>query len=210
MKTPYPLLVCILFCFAPGISAKPVSYVGGTAVRQENDETGYALSVEYTFHPRFALASYSKYEIGGDEFWTTGLQLNTLLKRWNLPDGQGNIFALSGAGLAQQGDRNEPAAWLSLMGDYESRRWYFSYEARVQSARNIENSFSQHATAGFAPYLANYEQLNTWLLLRFNHHPAEPDHFVVTPFIRFFYKTIWLEAGYSSNNEVMVNWTVQF
>jgi hypothetical protein len=28
--------------------------------------------------------------------------------------------------------------------------------------------------------------------------------------LRLFYKTIWLEVGYSSNQHVMVNWTVQF
>ena len=43
-----------------------------------------------------------------------------------------------------------------------------------------------------------------------DHHPAKHDHFVVTPVLRLFYKTIWLELGYSSNNHVMVNWTVQF
>jgi hypothetical protein len=33
-----------------------------------------------------------KYEInGGDELWMVGPQLNTLIKRWNLPDGQGNV-----------------------------------------------------------------------------------------------------------------------
>jgi len=33
-------------------------------------------------------------------------QINTLLKRWNLPDGQGNIFNMSGAGLARYRDNN--------------------------------------------------------------------------------------------------------
>ena len=42
--------------------------------------------------------------------------LNILLKRWNLPEGQGNIFVMPGAGEARQGSRNEPAAWLTLHG----------------------------------------------------------------------------------------------
>ena len=32
------------------------------------------------------------------------------------------------------------------------------------------------------------------MLIRVDHHPAKHDHFVVTPVLRFFYKTIWLEA----------------
>jgi hypothetical protein len=190
--------------------AKPLSYVGGTMVMQENDETGHTLALDYTFDPRFAVGLYSKYEIGGDDFSMAGPQLNTLLKRWNLPDGQGNIFSMTGGGVARQGTRNQAAGWTSILADYETRRWYFSYEPRWTYAADIDNSFWQRVYAGCAPYLADYDQLNTWFLVKLDHHPAKNDHFVVTPVIRFFYKTIWLEAGYSSNNHVMVNWTVQF
>jgi hypothetical protein len=194
----------------PVAEAKPLSYVGGTMVMQENDETGYTLSIDYTFNPHFALGMYSKYEIGGNEFWMAGPQVNALIKRWNLPDGQGNIFSMTGAGMARQGGNTQPAAWAGLLADYETRRVFVSYEPRLMYAGNIEKSFWQRAYVGFAPYLANYDELNTWLLLRVDHHPAKDDHFVVTPVLRFFYKTIWLEVGYSSNNHVMVNWTMQF
>jgi hypothetical protein len=201
----------IILCGISGaMHAKPLSYVGGTMVMQENDETCHTLSVDYTFDPHFALGIYAKYELGGDDFWMAGPQLNTLIKRWNLPDGQGNIFNMTGAGTARQGSRNEPAAWTTMMADYETRRVFISYEARFMYARGIEKSVWQRAYAGFAPYLANYDQLNTWALIRIDHHPAKDDHFVVTPVIRFFYKTIWLEVGYSSNKHVMVNWTMQF
>jgi hypothetical protein len=213
MKTnlPFYLLLTSMISIASPAQGKPLSYVGGTMVMQENDETGHTLSIDYTFDPHFALGLYSKYEINQSrEFWMTGPQLNLLLKRWNLPEGQGNIFLMPGAGEARQGRRNEPAAWLTLLADYETRRLFFSYESRFMYARDIEKSGWQRSYAGFAPYLANYDQLNTWFLIRLDHHPAKRDHFVVTPVIRFFYKTIWLEAGYSSNNHVMVNWTVQF
>jgi len=210
-KLPFYLLLTSVVSLASPAQAKPLSYVGGTMVMQENDETGHTLSIDYTFDPHFALGLYSKYEINQPhEFWMAGPQLNILLKRWNLPEGQGNIFLMPGAGEARQGARNEPAAWVTLLGDYETRRLFFSYETRFMSARDIEKSVWQRTYAGFAPYLADYDQLNTWLLIRLDHHPAKNDHFVVTPVIRFFYKTIWLEAGYSSNNHVMVNWTVQF
>jgi hypothetical protein len=212
MTTPYQLLFCLVLISTvaePG-HAKPLSYVDGTMVMQENDETGNTLSVDYTFDPHFALGLYAKRDIGGKEFYTIGPQLNTLLKRWNLPDGQGNIFSMTGAGAARQGSNSQPAAWAALLADYETRRMFFSYEPRLMYGGNIESSFWQRAQAGFAPYLANFDNLNTWLLLRVDHHPAKNDHFVVTPVLRFFYKTIWLEAGYSSNNHVMINWIVQF
>jgi hypothetical protein len=109
----------------PIAKAKPLSYVGGTMVMQENDETGYTLSIDYTFNPHLALGMYSKYEIGGNEFWMAGPQLNGLIKRWNLPDGQGNIFSMTGVGMARQGSNNQPGAWAALLADYETRRWSF-------------------------------------------------------------------------------------
>jgi hypothetical protein len=211
VRSAFILLIGGLFwSVAAPMQGKPLSYVGGTMVMQENDETGYTLSIDYTFDPHFALSIYSKYEINGNDFWMAGPQLNTLIKRWNLPDGQGNIFSMTGAGMARQGSNNQPAAWAALLADYETRRWFLSYEPRLTYAGDIEKSFWQRVHAGFAPYLANYDELNTWLLIRVDHHPAKNDHFVVTPVLRFFYKTIWLELGYSSNNHVMVNWTKQF
>lgn len=210
MKTPYLFTILLLLTSAEA-QAKPLSYVGGTMVMQENDETGHTLTIDYTFDPHFALGVYSKYEINQrDDFWMIGPTLNTLIKRWNLPDGQGNIFNMTGAGIARQGIKNEPAAWTTMMADYESRRVFASYEVRFMYARNIESSVWQRAYLGVAPYLANYDQLNTWTLIRVDHHPAKHDHFVVTPVLRFFYKTYWLELGYSSNQHVMVNWTMQF
>jgi hypothetical protein len=153
---------------------------------------------------------YAKRDIGGNDFYTVGPQLNTLIKRWNLADGQGNIFSMTGAGASWQGSHTQPAAWASLVFDYETRRYFFSYEPRLMYSGDIEKSFWQRASIGVAPYLANYDQLNTWIMLKVDHHPAKQDHFVVTPYLRFFYKTIWLEAGYSSDNHVLLNWTKQF
>jgi hypothetical protein len=179
-------------------------------VMQENDQTGNTLSIDYTFNPHFALGLYAKRDAGRSDFYMVGPQLNTLIKRWNLPDGQGNIFSMGGAGTARQGSNTQPAAWISLLADYETRRVFLSYEPRLIYAGKIEKSFWQRASIGVAPYLANYEHLNTWIMLKFDHHPAKEDHFVVTPYLRFFYKTIWLEAGYSSDNHVLLNWTKQF
>jgi hypothetical protein len=190
--------------------AKPLSYVGGTMVMQENDETGYTLSLDYTFTPVTALGFYIKREENGKEILMLTPEFNTLLKRWNLPNGQGNIFNMTGVGLAHYRDNNQPCLWTAFLADYESRRWFFSYEPRFVWDGDIEKSFWQRARIGIAPYLANYKDLNTWLMLQVDHHPAKHDHFVATPLIRFFYKTYLFEVGYSSNQHIMVNWQIQF
>jgi hypothetical protein len=144
MKTfyhlPFYLLLASIINLPPPAQGKPLSYVGGTMVMQENDETGHTLSIDYTFDPHFAIGLYAKDEIGGKKFDTIGPQFNALIKRWNLPDGQGNIFSMTGAGMSRQGSKNEPAAWAALLADYETRRVFLSYEPRVMSAGKIETS----------------------------------------------------------------------
>jgi DNA-binding transcriptional MerR regulator len=190
--------------------AKPISYVDGVMVMQENDETGYTFSVDYTLSPKYAVGLYAKKEHEGDEFTTFGPQLNTLIKRWNFPGAQGNIFNLTGVGVSRLDGKNEPSAWTSFLADYETRRIFTSYEARFMYAGDIEKSVWQRARVGFAPYVANYEDLNTWFMVQVDHHPAKDDTLVVTPLVRFFYKTTLVEAGYSSNDHVMFNWVLQF
>ena len=77
-------------------------------------------------------------------------------------------------------------------------------------AGDIEKSLWQRTRIGFAPYLANYDDLHTWLMVEVSHHPAKDDTWVVTPLVRFFYHTTLVEAGYSSNDHLMFNWVLQF
>jgi DNA-binding transcriptional MerR regulator len=195
---------------APLAEAKPLSYVGGTMIMQENDETGHTLSVDYTLDPNYAVGLYAKQEEGGKEFQTVGPQLNTLIKRWNLEDGQANIFNMTGAGVSRFHNDDQFSAWSSVLADYETRRIFTSYEMRLMYAGDIESSVWQRARVGLAPYKANYDDLNTWFMVQVDDHPAKDDTLVVTPLVRFFYKTTLLEAGYSSNNHVMLNGILQF
>ncbi len=215
--TSKPIITAAIFAvaiagagFPAPAKSKPLSYPGGLMSMQENDETGHTFSLDYTVTPKYAVALYAKKESGGDNFTTVGPQINTLIKRWNLPDGQGNIFNMSGVGIAHDGSENEFAAWTGFLADYETRRIFISYEPRFMYAGDIDQSFSQRARVGVAPYLANYDDLNTWFMVQGDHHPEKDDTFVVTPLVRFFYKTTLVEAGYSSNDRLMFNWQLQF
>lgn len=139
-----------------------------------------------------------------------GPQVNTLVKRWNFSDGQANIFNMSGAGISRKGNDNGLAAWTGFLMDYETRRIFISYEPKLMVTEGDGATVWQRGRIGFAPYLANYEDLNTWLMLQADHHPHKEDTMVVTPLTRFYYKAFLLEAGYSSNDKVMFNWRLQF
>ena len=122
MKTAYLSYISLTLSFVALAQAKPLSYVGGTMAMQENDETGHTISLDYTFTPTEAFGLYVKQDENGKEILMITPQLNTLLKRWNLPDGQGNIFNMSGAGVANYRGNTQPALWTAFLADYESRR----------------------------------------------------------------------------------------
>src|SRR5689334_11981337 len=111
----YIFTALLLLALIHPAQAKPLSYPGGTMVMQENDETGHTLSLDYTVTPRYAVALYAKKESGGDDFMTVGPQINTLIKRWNFPDGQGNIFNMTGAGVSHEGNDNALAVWTGFL-----------------------------------------------------------------------------------------------
>jgi hypothetical protein len=92
MKASILLSLILTTALSFATQAKPLSFVGGTMVMQENDETGYTLSLDYTFTPVTALGFYIKQEENGKEILMVTPEFNTLLKRWNLPNGPGKHF----------------------------------------------------------------------------------------------------------------------
>lgn len=169
--------------------------------------------MDYTITPNYAVGWYNKWEENerdGKDFSVHGPEFNTLIQRWNLPDGQANIFNSSGAGIAEGDGKTRDAVWTSFLADYETRRVFSSYEIRGMAADTISDSVWQRARIGIAPYKANYEDIATWFMVQVDDHPSKTDTFVVTPLVRLFYKSMLVEVGYSSNHHMMLNWDLQF
>lgn len=203
---------------SPG-AAKPVSYVGGTMLMQENDISQRTVGVDYTIAPNMAVAFHAQEHTRGAPFVMLGPQINLLLKRWNLPDGQGNIFTMTGAGATIDRGDMRPAVWTGVLADYETRRIFLSYEGRLMYAKDVEKSAWQRARVGFAPYLGNYDDINTWLMVqvdRYDEKHLSGHHFSTlpktdaTPLVRLMYKTFMMEGGVSLHGKFMFNWIMQF
>lgn len=207
---PTAAILLIVAAWSGAAQAKPISYVGGTMIMQENDETGHTLSLDYTFSPRYAVGLYAKEQSGGKEYTTVGPALNSLLKRWNLPDGQANIFNSSGAGVTHYRGANVAAAWTDILADYETRRVFASYEFNLMHSAGVETSAWQRSRLGVAPYRANYDDLSTWLMVQVDHHPTKDRSVVVTPLVRLFYHTTLAEFGVSNDKTVLFNIYQQF
>lgn len=191
--------------------ARPVSYPGGWTWMQMN--TGDYSSVHAHYSPTFrdSIGLYS--ERNWSEDWHyTGLQYNRLLKRWNAKNAQANVYLKGSVGQADPfgEDDAELAGFIGVGADWETRRWFTSYEARAYDL-GFNQTARQSARIGVAPYIGDYGDLHTWLMLQVENQPESDTPTTLTPLVRFFYDVQLLEIGYTPETErFMANWIVRF
>lgn len=197
---------------APSAEARPVSYPGGVTAMQMNN--GDMSSVHLHYSPTFSdsIGLYSERN-WGEDWHFTGVQYNRLVKRWNTPDSQANLYFKAAAGQADpfgDGADVEAAGFVGVAADWETRRWFVSFEGRAYDL-GFDQDARQSARIGVAPYIGDYGDLHTWLMLQVENQPEAETPTTLTPLVRFFYDVQLLEIGYTpETEELMLNWIVRF
>jgi len=142
----------------------------------------------------------------------TGLQYNRLVKRWNGPESQANIYAKFGVGAADPFGEEDAqlAGFIELAADWETRRYFAEYKIRATDF--ADNQTVQHsARVGVAPYVGDFGDLHTWFMLQVDNHPDRDIPIATTPLLRFFKGVYLVELGHTiERNEWLANWTVRF
>lgn len=208
-KIIYLLFFSLIFA-SFGVNARPVSFPDSWMLMQTNDGMENSATAMYSPTAKDAFGIRTDY-MRDDKSWLHTLTYNRLLQRWNNADSQGNLFLLTGAGMGDNHGDSAPAGFAGIAGDWESRRYYVSYENRYIASSVTNQYFDQKARIGIAPYVADYNApVHTWFMLQLQNNPSGDDKFVVTPLIRLFNTKILTEVGYSSNKTLLVNATWQF
>lgn len=201
--------VVMIGFFTHVAAARPVSYPGGWTLMQMNDGDSNSLHIHYS--------PTAKYSVGyKGEYWREkgwqfhGIQLNYLAKRWNQPKSQANLYFKSGAGAAFDGGEAEESGFAGIAFDWENRRFFTSYENRGVYAGDVDKFFTQKARIGVAPYIGDYGDLHTWLMLQVDHNPSKDDEITFTPLVRMFRGNFLTEAGISDEGKVLFNAVIRF
>ena len=210
----YFLIFIVLSACPQSIWSRPVSYPGGVTLDITNNADEHSALIHYSPTAKYSVGLRAEYRRQA-EYTLTSLQLNNLLNRWNNKDSQANLYLKSGVGYANRnssrfGNDTSFAAFTGIGADWETRRYFTSYENRYINAGSIDDNFVQKARVGIAPYIADYGKLHTWLMLELEHNPEDQDNITITPLVRFFKDVHRIEAGISNNNDVLFNWTVRF
>ena len=208
LRTLFFFLILLLHTNAVG---RPISYSGGTTVMQNNGPIKHNVHIHYTPHYTYSIG-YVWEHYRNDDIDLNGIQLNYLIKRWHYLHAQGNLYFKTAFGDAEQSSQHDLYAMVNLAGDYETQRIFTSYDIKVyRSNGHIMDQFQQSARLGVAPYIGDYGDLHTWLMLELSHQPNySGDTFILTPLVRLFKGTKLVEVGYSSDHRLLFNWVLRF
>jgi len=200
-----------LAALAAPASARPVSYAGGWTAMQDNNGMYSSLHVHYSPTATDSIGLYVEQNWDMDQTFT-GLQYNRLVRRWNAPQSQGNLYLKLGAGVADpfEGSSAQAANFAGIAADWETRRVFVSYDVRARDF-GVDESVSHAARLGVAPYVAEFGALHTWAMVQVENLPDADEPITVTPLLRFFKGPLLVEAGYTlEEEEFLLNWTWRF
>lgn len=208
------LFTALIAVSAPYAEARYIDFPGSRTVMSMNDGENNSAHFFYTIKPYWSVGYEADYW-RTDEFFLQTAQTAWLLKRWNLPDAQANLYARGGIGAAYSDAGSFDGHWQAagsagIAFDAENRRLYGAYENRYVEAGDIFDGFEQKARVGVAPYVAEYGALHTWLILQLDHRPWSDDEISWTPMVRFFKGDILVEAGVSDNGKPLFNVMIRF
>lgn len=139
------------------------------------------------------------------------LTYTRLLKRWNLPHAQANVWFFGGLGESSGGTlaRARLTASPGLQVDYETTRVYGALNARTYRGEGV-NHYLVSARAGFSFYEVDYEQTQPWLILEARRMSYMSDDIETTPMLRLIHKRYFVEAGANLSGKPRLNFMYIF
>ncbi len=200
--------------FFEELNARPISYPGGWTFMQMNDFNRHSIHVH--FSPKINHSIGYRGEYWRKKEWQFhGLQFNYLIKRLNTSKSQANFYFKNGAGVAVGGLKNkkseiEPNLFSGVSIDWESRKYFTSYENRINFNTSIDKFFLQKVRLGFAPYLGGYGDLHSWIMAQIEHMPQAKNKIVFSPILRMFKGDFLTEIGVSNYEDIMFNFIKRF
>ncbi len=210
----FSFLLAFHFLWMKSVHAHPTSFEGGFAIMSEMSQENQEVSAVYS--PKYWLGLGVMLVRSPEKFDLITSQIGWLVKRWNLPEAQGNAYLLGGIGygtLKQNMEQkiNGGVYRFGVQLDYETRRIYtftrYVEHRFFEDNKRINDQFS--AALGFAPYLGEFDELNSWVIFKFIADNRFSDRIYVL-MLRFFYKNFLWEIGQDFDGSPQFSFMVRF
>ena len=179
--------------------AAPMGFKDSWMTMGDFSKTYRELTANYALTPRDAIGVTSTYMQTNNHSQSqinNELTYTRLVKRWNMPEAQANIWFIGGVGETTGNYFSGTKATVSpgIQADYETTRLYASANARIYIADGITNNIVS-ARTGFSFYEANYDETQPWLIVEARRMSMVSDAYEVTPMLRLIHSRFFVEAG---------------
>ena len=182
-------MIILLCLIAIDLGARPISYSGASTLMAFSDDIKN--SVYYHYSPTY------KYSVGvefiRDKFQKknyASFRFTSLLSRKNTQHSQRNLYFQSGISFDKSHNR-----LYGIHGDWETRRWYTGFNFKKIDSEGV-NYIDQFYQVGVAPYIGEYGDLHSWILIKIRKNSFESD-WSTYPVLKFFKGNALIELGFS-------------
>ena len=194
--------IIILLIISFGLDARPISYSGGSTVMSFSDNIKDSLYYHYS-------PSY-KYSVGieniRDKYFNDNysyVRFTYLLNRKNTENSQRNLYFQSG--INSEGFNK---SFYGMHGDWETRRLFVGFGLK-ETKKKIHDYSEQYYQIGVAPYLGDYGDLHTWIMIKAKENSLE-NKWSTYPVLKFFKGNVLMEFGYGEKTEWDVHLMYRF
>ena len=214
------LLPSLLLLASQSASAGPMGFDESFMTMGDINNNWREVFVNYAVSPRDAFGVSATYMRADDKTKSRTLEEVTytrLLKRWNAPHAQANLWFQGGIGALQGEDKlvgenrdfNKIMVTPGVQFDYETTRIYLSATHRFYRASQINHDFTS-LRAGFSFYESDYDKTQPWLILEARNMNGLSEKIEVTPMLRLINKNFFIEAGVNNSREPRFNFMYIF
>lgn len=207
----FPLFALVLI-FSQKVDAHPVAFADSIGIMGEHSPMITHNQINYSARHWLAFGVHHLRRPELPDRSATIATTNLLLKRWNAPAFQANIYAILGGGYSQLNFQEGGRIFSALQFDVEDRRWYFMAKHSSLFDGKTEDLRMTNVRGGFAPYLAPFEGLHTWLIVDWMNMDFANGFSMqdTTPMLRFFYQNVLFEIGQSFNGYTRFNYIIHY
>lgn len=208
------------------VHAKPIAFAEAWTFMHERDRN--MIQTELFYAPEFwwslgPVTSIMKNDANTKRMETNLFQANYLVKRWNMPNAQANVFVSYGLGRTETTEQKPHHAGLApivstyrntaqryaVQGDYETRTFYTSFKVdALDSRRDFDRTDTFQI--GFSPVAHDFDELAVWFVAQAKKYRGMDDKTEGGAFVRLFKRNIWVEIGMAERRKsqmmLMINY----
>lgn len=178
-------IMCALLCDVS--LARPISWSGGSTFMYKSNSMISSYYYHYSPSYQYSLgAEFINDRHLNDQY--ISLRSTYLIGRNNTKYSQGNLY-LTGSISTKSNDEY----YYGVHGDWETRRWFTSFSYLDKNSRTKDYTENE-MQLGFAPYLGEYDQLHSWIMLKTKKDTIK-NNWETYPFLKLFKGDYLMEIG---------------